>query len=204
MARGSDAAKNSMRAAAQDFHELSPARQRTLDRLVAAARELASRGGYAAVTMHMVAQQAGVSRITAYKYFSNKDHLLAAVVVAWSQDIIAGLEQYPPSAGDAAEQVAQRFERVFDALLTEPQLLVAVLASSASPEPEAVAATAELLQVVPGYIGPVLVTLPLQEQQRLSRFTGYLFHAILLAAASGRIARDQAVADFRTALSNIF
>lgn len=204
MARGSDAARNFTRAAAQNSPRLSPARRRTQDRLIAAARELASDGGYAAVTMHMVAQLAGVSRITAYKYFSNKDHLLAAVVVAWSQDIIAGLDQGPPLDGDPAEQVAQRFERVFDTLLDEPRLLVAVLASSASPEPEAVAATAELFQVVPGYIGPVLATLPEGEQQRLSRFIGYLFHAILLAAASGRIARDQATADFRMALSNIF
>ena len=109
MARGSDAAKNSMRAPAQNFRELSPARQRTLDRLVVAARELAPSGGYAAVTMHMVAQRAGVSRITAYKYFSNKDHLLAAVVVAWNEDIIAGLEQCPPCAGDAAEQAVADF-----------------------------------------------------------------------------------------------
>lgn len=187
---------------------LSPVRRRTLEKLVGAARRLARDGGYAAVTMQTVAQQAGVSRITAYKYFSNKDHLLAAVVVAWSEEIIVDLDRDPSIATDPemtlAGQVARRFERVFDALLAEPRLLVAVLASSASPAPEAVAATAEMLQVMPGYIGPVLNTLPASEQQWLARYTGYLFHAILLAAASGRIDRDQAVEDFGRALGGLF
>lgn len=183
---------------------LSPARRRTRDRLVAAARELASGGGYAAVTMHAVSELAGVSRITAYKYFSNKDHLLAAVIVSWSHDIIADLDSGGcPPCHDPVQQAALRFERVFDELLSQPQLLSAVLASSASPAPDAVAATSELLEVIPGYIGPALRKVEPQAAERMVRFAGYLFQAILLAAVSGRIDRDQAVADFRLALTTL-
>ncbi|WP_344835784.1 TetR/AcrR family transcriptional regulator [Actinocorallia longicatena] len=54
-------------------------------RLIASAHELASEGGYAAVTMHDVADRAGVARATVYRYFASKDHLLTEVAADWAR-----------------------------------------------------------------------------------------------------------------------
>ena len=47
------------------------------ERVIAAAVDLASEGGYDAVQMRDVATTAGVALGTIYRYFSSKDHLLA-------------------------------------------------------------------------------------------------------------------------------
>ena len=55
------------------------------NRLVEAARELAHEGGYAAVTMHAVADRAEVGRATVYRYFASKDDLLTEVAADWAR-----------------------------------------------------------------------------------------------------------------------
>ena len=56
-------------------------------RVVAAALELGSEGGYDAVQMRDVAARANVALGTIYRYFSSKDHLLAAALVEWVKDL---------------------------------------------------------------------------------------------------------------------
>jgi len=60
---------------------ISAAQAATRHRLLDAARELATAGGYEAVGMRAVAARAGVSAPTAYQYFSSKDHLLVDLLV---------------------------------------------------------------------------------------------------------------------------
>ena len=60
---------------------ISAAQAATRHRLLDAARELATEGGYEAVGMRNVAARAGVSAPTAYQYFSSKDHLLVDLLV---------------------------------------------------------------------------------------------------------------------------
>ncbi|MCD0451290.1 TetR family transcriptional regulator [Actinocorallia sp. API 0066] len=64
---------------------LSRDQQARRARLVQAAHALASEGGYPAVTMHDVADRAGVARATVYRYFSSKDHLLTEVAADWAR-----------------------------------------------------------------------------------------------------------------------
>src|ERR1700738_360366 len=49
--------------------------------------DLASSGGYDAVQMRDVAATAHVALGTIYRYFSSKDHLLAATLVEWTRDL---------------------------------------------------------------------------------------------------------------------
>jgi AcrR family transcriptional regulator len=60
---------------------LSATQAATRHRLLDAARELATEGGYEAVGMRQVAARAGLSAPTAYLYFSSKDHVLVDVLV---------------------------------------------------------------------------------------------------------------------------
>jgi AcrR family transcriptional regulator len=67
---------------------LTKDQQARRSRLIEAASELAIEGGYTAVTMHDVADRAGVARATVYRYFASKDHLLTEAAATWAVDIV--------------------------------------------------------------------------------------------------------------------
>ncbi|MBL1075941.1 helix-turn-helix transcriptional regulator [Nocardia sp. 2] len=70
-------------------HPLSDSQRERRQRLLTAARELAAEGGYAAVTMHAVADRARLARATVYRYFGSKDQLLTAVGTEWAREVSA-------------------------------------------------------------------------------------------------------------------
>src|SRR3974377_523984 len=67
-----------------------PLRQRVVD----AAMELGLEGGYEAVQMRDVAARAHVAMGTVYRYFSSKDHLLAAPLVHLVEQLDRRLAQH--------------------------------------------------------------------------------------------------------------
>ena len=85
-------------------------------RLLEAAIGLASEGGYDAVQMRDVATRAQVALGTIYRYFSSKDHLLAASLVTWTNDLERRIARpmvlwtrsaaVAPSGGRAANRAA--------------------------------------------------------------------------------------------------
>ena len=68
------------------------------DAIIAAAREIASEGGMAAVQIAPVAARAGIAAGTVYRYFPAKSDLVAALLAEISEREIAALR----GAGDAA------------------------------------------------------------------------------------------------------
>jgi AcrR family transcriptional regulator len=100
--------------------------------LVTAATELGREGGYAAVTMHDVSVRAGVGRATVYRYFSSKDHLLAAVSAQVAAEISDDIRSRPPRHAKAADRVAAVFDRVIDRAMSEFQLSAALVQASVS------------------------------------------------------------------------
>src|SRR3989337_4502595 len=85
------------------------------DRVLAATRELAERGGYEAVTMQAVADRAGVSRATLYRYVASRDQLLMEVSAAWTEEVLAPLDAHPPRGRSAASRVTTVLARMVDA-----------------------------------------------------------------------------------------
>ena len=102
---------------------LSKEQQARRARLVEAARELASEGGYSAVTMHDVADRAGVARATVYRYFSSKDHLLTEVASEWAR-VLADVRA--PEA-DPAERLSVLLEALVDLAAANLPLTSAVV-----------------------------------------------------------------------------
>ena len=75
---------------------MTRSQQARRDRVIQAALELAEEGGYDAVQMRDVATTASVALGTIYRYFTSKDHLLAAALVEWSGDLKRRLAVRPP------------------------------------------------------------------------------------------------------------
>ena len=66
---------------------LTRAQQARRQRVIDAAMALGLDGGYDAVQMRDVAAQADVAMGTVYRYFTSKDHLLAATLVYWVEQL---------------------------------------------------------------------------------------------------------------------
>lgn len=105
------------------------------DRVVQAALKLAADGGYDAVQMRDVGREAGVALGTIYRYFSSKDHLLAAALASWVEDLERRVSQRPPTGATTAERVASTLRRAHRAMERQPKLAEAVVTAMVSADP---------------------------------------------------------------------
>ena len=67
-------------------------------RLVAAALELFSERGYDSATVSEIAERAGLSRATFFRYFPDKREVLAAGQETLSRELVAGIAEAPADA----------------------------------------------------------------------------------------------------------
>src|SRR3954470_17696031 len=91
-------------------------------RVIRAALDLAAEGGYDAVQMRDVAQRGQVALGTIYRYFSSKDHLLAAALVEWVNDLEQRVSLRPPKGGTIADNMVDILGRATRAMEREPEL----------------------------------------------------------------------------------
>jgi AcrR family transcriptional regulator len=101
-------------------------------RVVEAALELGAEGGYDAVQMRDVAARANVALGTIYRYFSSKDHLLAAALVEWARDLERRVAVRPPRGATTADRVVDVLRRATRAMENEPKLSAAVITALSS------------------------------------------------------------------------
>ncbi len=113
---------------------LTAAQAARRERVLRAALELGSTGGYDAVQMRDVAATAGVALGTIYRYFSSKDHLLAAAMVEWVHDLERRVGQRPPKGDTVADRVVDVLRRATRAMEREPKLSEAVVTALLSPD----------------------------------------------------------------------
>ena len=104
-------------------------------RVVAAAVDLASDGGYDDVQMRDVAARAKVALGTIYRYFESKDQMLAAALVEWTRELERRIEQRPPAGPTAEERVVEVVRRATGAVERNQPLSSALVTAVASPDP---------------------------------------------------------------------
>lgn len=91
------------------------------DRLCKAAEKLFAERGIAAVTMRELAQALGVSPMTPYRYFKDKDAILAAVRAAAFARFAARLETAMAAPADPLGRSRNAGQAYIDFALAEPQ-----------------------------------------------------------------------------------
>jgi TetR/AcrR family transcriptional repressor of mexJK operon len=115
-----------MSAAAKEVaHSRGPGRPRDTAKrcaILLAARKLFIQQGMAAVTMEAVAAAAGVSKMTLYDRFRDKESLFEAVVVHTSEAMIAEMSRTQAEGGTLAESLAA-LGRAFLALTCSPDMI---------------------------------------------------------------------------------
>ena len=105
---------------------ISAAQAATRRRLLDAARELATAGGYEAVGMRNVAARAGVSAPTAYQYFSSKDHLLVDLLVELVGETTTTLSARPRPGLSPVDRAVATLRRAVQNAEQAPNLYVAM------------------------------------------------------------------------------
>ena len=116
---------------------LTAAQAARRERVLRTALDLGRRGGYDAVQMRDVAAEAEVALGTIYRYFSSKDHLLSAALVAWVEDLERRVTQRPPVGDTTTDRVLSVLKRAHRAMEQEQRLSEAVVTALVSPDPGA-------------------------------------------------------------------
>jgi AcrR family transcriptional regulator len=99
-------------------------RGRKEDAIVVAVLNLLESEGYDAVQLRVVAQGAGVSLRTIYKYFPTRDELILTAVERWMQDnAYSGLAT--PPQGSLYEVLMWYFRQIFEPWERSPRMLEA-------------------------------------------------------------------------------
>ena len=102
------------------------AQQERYDRVVDAAAEALSAGGQDAVQMKDLAQRAGVSLATLYRYFPSKEYVLLAVSLARYQAAARKVFTEVPQGNTVRERVTSHLMREFRTQQREQRLTAAL------------------------------------------------------------------------------
>lgn len=115
-------------------------------RIIEAVIELIADVGADAVQMRDVAQRSGVALATLYRYFSSKDHLLAAALEDWQKRLTRRIlaSRASRTAQDPLPGVLDYLRRAQRAFHRNPEMTALMLQTMSSTAPEAKAAIEQM------------------------------------------------------------
>jgi AcrR family transcriptional regulator len=158
-------------------------------RVVAAAMSLATDGGYDAVQMRAVSQEADVALGTIYRYFSSKDQLLLAVLDQLAQDMQQEMRDMPPRGESVLDRVTHVLDRCCGLLEDRPLLTHAVVTALSSSD----ASVADLSDGVYGRLTSLIAEAigddaidAIDEIEGVVHVLGQVWFASMLAWVGGR------------------
>jgi TetR/AcrR family transcriptional regulator, cholesterol catabolism regulator len=168
-------------------------------RIVAAAIDLAERGGYDAVQMRDVAARAKVALGTLYRYFPSKDQLLASVWIDWSHEIEVQILRQRLRGETAAERIMDFVRRVTKALELEPMLAGALVKSLLAPDFGAEESRQEMRAMLGRVIDEELSEMPTHDRVDIRDIVGQVFYANIVLWVNGRMPVERLYENMATA-----
>jgi AcrR family transcriptional regulator len=166
--------------------QLSPEQQDRRRRLIDAAFELGAAGGYDAVQMRSVSETANVAMATIYRYFSSKDHLLAAAMTEWTDRLRARVAQSPPKGDTAADQMVDVLQRASRAMERQPKLAQALVRALSSADAGVTESGAEVSRQIAEMGDGILVGLEPEVRADILAVLSHVWYSALVTWANGR------------------
>jgi TetR/AcrR family transcriptional regulator, cholesterol catabolism regulator len=164
---------------------LTRAQQARRQRVIDAATALGLDGGYDAVQMRDVAAKADVAMGTVYRYFTSKDHLLAATLVYWVEQLDERIEQHPPKGERPSDRVLDVLDRALRAMGRQPRLVAAVFTSLSSPDPAAVGCQQQITVLMEGIIARAMGEPVIADMSERARMIGHVWYSALVGWVNG-------------------
>lgn len=182
--------------------EMTPQQLERRRRILDAATQLASRGGFDGVQMRTVAQDAGVALGTLYRYFASKIHLLVALAHDRTELLGERLARRPLTGDDPIERATTLLLTATRALQRDPSLTEAMLRALMIADASAAADVHRVDELVTRMIvdavhGPG-ADLTADDAQR-ARVLEMVWLSSLLSWLSGRASSNDVDRDLRTA-----
>ena len=147
---------------------------------------LAAEGGYEAVQMRDVSARAGVALGTLYRYFSSKDHLLAAAWAHWAASLEPRITSRPLRGATMAERATDFLHRATRAFEREPLLAAAVLTAAMSTDDAAAGSQEEASGLVGRFLLSVMEGLPTSTAEGIRDVLNHVWYSVLLSWVRGR------------------
>lgn len=182
-----------------DTEALTVSQAARRERVIAAAMELGAEGGYDAVQMRDVATTAGVALGTIYRYFSSKDHLLAASMVDWSKELEARVTDQPPAEGSAADRVVAVIRGVTSGMEQQPKLAAAVVNAVTASDPAVVECQREMTTTIMRVLAAPIADLPDEERDGIVRVLAHVWNSTNLGWVNGWLTVGQVGDDLEQA-----
>jgi AcrR family transcriptional regulator len=175
-----------MNGASERGEQLTRSQAARRARVIQAAIELASEGGYDSVQMRDVAAHGQVALGTIYRYFTSKDHLLAAAQVEWVTELERRVSVRPPRGYTTADRMVDILRRATRTMEREPELTAAMVTAMSSPDP-AVAECQREMGLVMGHIQAQAFPSDFDPdlQQRIIQAIEFIWFSSLLAWVNG-------------------
>jgi AcrR family transcriptional regulator len=164
---------------------LTQAQHARRQRVIDAAMALAIDGGYDAVQMRDVAARADVAMGTVYRYFTSKDHLLAAGMVYWVEQLDTRMGEQPPGGDRPATRVLEVLDRALHAMGRQPRLVAAVFTSLSSPDPGVVGCQQQISSLMEGIIARAMGGPVLPDMSDRARMIGHVWYSALVGWING-------------------
>jgi TetR/AcrR family transcriptional regulator, cholesterol catabolism regulator len=155
-------------------------------RVIEAAMTLAAKGGYDAVQMRAVAQEADVALGTLYRYFSSKDELLLAGLEQLAQEMQEQLREHPMQGRTSHERVSKVLRTLCDLLEAEPLLAHAVVTALSSSDPATAEHTAGVQARLTAMIADALDGEAMDDIDGVIKVLGMVWFSSMLAWVGGR------------------
>ena len=164
---------------------LTRAQQARRQRVIDAAMALGHDGGYEAVQIRDVAARADVAMGTVYRYFTSKDHLLAATLVNWVELLDIRISAAPARGLHPADRVLEVLDRAFRAMGRQPKLVAAVFTSLSSPDPAAVGCQQQITLLMEGIISRAMGEPEVPDMADRARMIGHVWYSALVGWING-------------------
>ena len=168
-------------------------------RVVTAAMALAAKGGYEAVQMRAVSQEADVALGTIYRYFASKDQLLIAGLDQLATDMAEDLEKSPPTGASAHERVSEVFRRCCSLLESEPLMAHALVTALSTSDPSVADHGHGVQETLRSMIAGALDGEPIDDIDGIVHVLGLTWFASMLSWVGGRAESGAMAADMELA-----
>jgi AcrR family transcriptional regulator len=155
-------------------------------RVVDAAMALAAKGGYDAVQMRAVSQEADVALGTIYRYFSSKDQLLLAGLAQLAADMEEELQKHPPAGTSPHTRVSEVFRRSCALLEAEPLMAHAMVTALSTSDPTTAEQTDAVQRRLMSMIAAAVDDAGIADIDGIVRVLGQVWFASMLAWVGGR------------------
>ncbi len=154
---------------------------------------LAAEGGYDAVVMRDLADQANVAVGTLYNYFTSKDHLLAAAYLEWTKELEERIASRPARGSTPAQRVTDVLGRVCEALGRQPRLVSAILTAANAKAPEVAELDIEAGVTMTALIENALALPDPQLSTQVTSVVEHVMHSALLSWVNGRMQMPEVI-----------